>query len=738
MKVFRLVIVGGGPSCTYVLERLAATAPHVREPFGIDIHVFEKSGEFGSGEVHSPKQAPSSFLNRIAGQVGFGADESVEGAGPLLPREKRPTLYEWCRIKFAETGDPAFAVKAESWPQRRVHGLALQEAFQIYASMLRAHKSVRVFLHEAEVIDVCEDTDGFRVVATGVGEQAFRADHVLFLTGHSHSDPRSCNELKPLVDFAERSGATYVPYAYPLEHIPQKATGPGKIVGTSGMGLTALDVILYLTEGRGGRFERDSPSGHLLYAASGLEPCSIVPFGNSGLFTFARPFNAKEKDPPKLEHKPVFLTEAAIERLRQSVGKPIEVAPFGVRRQLDYEHDVHPLVLLEMAIVYYATLLGDDFGEFIELRVRPAYEAFLNGKAGLATAQQAAAMLLGPVDAAVSEAFALIARVLGGRVRAGDAGEGKYAWSVEAAVKRYLFVVFGDMPSSRDTSRWGHSIDAEGNRFSWDLMIRPITAEQCSSSDKYLAALKSFMDRDHLWAIQDNIHNPAKAAADGVWRDLRQVLAHAVDFGGLTADSHRTFLTVYMHHHNRLANGAALEVMEKIRALIDHGLVDASVGPQPKVEPDAVSGRFVVRGLVTGATRQLDTLIDAKVHAFNPEMDCSPLYRNMLRRGLIQKWRNPAHDGSCFEPGGLALSMDFHPIRTNGQAEPRFTFLGPPSEGVMFFQLGAFRPNQNHHVMRDIVRWIEQLWMAVAAHRACDQYADSYAKRAVQTSQINP
>ena len=59
--------------------------------------------------------------------------------------------------------------------------------------------------------------------------------------------------------------------------------------------------------------------------------------------------------------------------------------------------------------------------------------------------------------------------------------------------------------------------------------------------------------------------------------------------------------------------------------------------------------------------------------------------------------------------GGLDLSPDFHPLTASGEADRRLTFLGPPSEGVMFFQLGALRPQQNHHLMQDILTWIEHL-----------------------------
>ncbi len=218
------------------------------------------------------------------------------------------------------------------------------------------------------------------------------------------------------------------------------------------------------------------------------------------------------------------------------------------------------------------------------------------------------------------------------------------------------------------------------------------------------------MTTDHLWAAQDNLTNPAKAAADGVWRDLRPVLGHAVDFGGLNAASHQRFLDTYMRHHNRLANGAALEVMEKILALVDHGIVDVSTGPGAEAHGDEETGRFVVRGPRTGVRREVDVLVDARVHPFDPEADVAPIYSQLLRRGLVRKWRNPGPAGGGFEPGGLDLTAEFHPVRADGTVDRRLTFLGPPSEGVMFFQLGALRPNQNHHVMQDVLCWVREFW----------------------------
>lgn len=721
-----LGIVGCGPTATYALERLSAMAEDLPAGVRLRLHVFERTGEFGAGAVHSRRQTPTSYLNRIVGQVAFAADESVLGSGPLRPRDGRLTLHEWCRAKFAQTKDPLFDLDEEDWPRRYVHGMALSEAFEQYVEQLRAHDRVDVASHGCEVVDVSEAGSGFLLHAAGPGapQAPIRCDRVLFATGHSWQDPARWPEQRAWMDFAARSRAVYVPHAYPLETtVPAGATGPGSVVGCFGMGLTALDVILYLTEGRGGRFDR-AAGGALRYVPSGREPRSVVAFAASGLFTFARPYNAKQRDTARLQHTPTFFTSAAVDRLRRSVGRPVEISQVGLRHQLVFEHHVLPLLLLEMAHVYYDRLLGEEVAAKIAAAVTPSYEQFLEGRVG-GDGEQAVRSLLDPVEAVVEPVARAIDALLTGE---GDAAlPGVADPSLRSALCRFLDVVAGRAQRERIVtaisagafgpgeldglvSPTGHDLLAGRNRFSWARLVRPVPEEACSSPEAYTRALIAFMRRDELWAAQDNVRNPAKAAADGVWRDLRPVIAHAVDFGGLTADSHREFLRTYYRHHNRLANGACLEVMEKIRALVAHGILDVSVGPDPVVETDEQGGRFVVRGSRTGACHAVDVLVDAKVHTFDPEHDVSPLYRNLYRRGLVRRWRNPSPTGAAFEPGGLDLSPGFHPVDAGGNVNHALTFLGPPSEGVMFFQLGALRPEQNHHVMRDILVWLREFW----------------------------
>lgn len=747
-SMFRLGIVGAGPSCTYVVERLAAMTSDLPSGLELRVDIYDKGGRFGAGSVHSTDQPKTSYLNRIVGQVAFAADESVEGAGRLLSPSERPTLHEWCKSKFEETGDPAFDLAPEDWPKRYVHGLALQDCFNRYIEKLREHPSVQIELHDVEVVDLADHGSQLEIVTADEDVEGVLADHVLLVTGHSSNDPRHSPRQRPLVEFAERTEATFIPAAYPMEdHIVGDVATPEKIVACNGMGLTAIDIILYLTEARGGRFETGD-DGRLRYIPSGREPRLIVPFSESGLFTFARPFNGKEKDLDRLQHKGVFLTVDAVDRLRNAVVQPANGRMNG-RRQLDFELHIFPVLLLEMAYVYYKTLLGDEFAACLRQRVSPLYERFLRDGEVPGDGARRPALLLEPVERLIDEAVDVVDKLLHGQIGIGDVRDQSLDWPAEPAFWRHLEVVFGaeitvdirdriaksqKLPGALQgyESPYGHPLLLDAKRFSWEQTIEPISRDHQEGPDSYREAMLDFFDLDHSWAAQGNIDNPAKAAADGVWRDLRPVLAHAVDFGGLTSESHRAFLETYMRHHNRLANGAGLEVMERIRAIAEHGLIDISVGPQASVEPDDDSGRFRIVGERTGAEVLADTLIGGVVHPFDAERDVLPLYPNLLRRGLIRKWSNPS-DGEAYEPGGLDLSPRFHPVRTDGEIDERLTLLGPPSEGVMFFQLGALRPNQDHHVMRDILCWLEE-FQAQLADRSVSHETSLSSKDVVSTS----
>lgn len=723
---YRLAVVGAGPRAVYAMERLSASLDRLDPGAGLEIYLFERSGEFGAGQAHSGSQPRTSYLNRIASQVSFAADESVLDAGPIRAPHHRPTLYEWCRQQYALTGNSDFDLSPTDWPKRYVHGLALQDMLKGFLRDIDADPRARVIMRPFEVVDVLPHNSGF-IVVDSEGAQ-FAVDYVLLLTGHTHHDPDRCAETRVLNEFAHNhKTAAYIHYAYPLDKtLPPLTCGKSQVVGCWGMGLTAIDVILHLTEGRGGRFVSLNNAG-LHYQPSGLEPTSIVAFSHSGLFTFARPENHKETGSQNLEHQGVFFTRHTVDCLRRKIAHRCTEAG-KVRPQLDFDLDVLPVLKLEMSYLHYITLFGTSVKAMFIARVVPAFQSFLENESASPDSFDG----LGTIENIVDDVAAVLSQVLTGKTAIAEAQRSITGWSVLSALEHWIGVVHGaealdqvrvrlqepawinDIAQTW-TSPWRLENDVYANRFCWEKTIAPISPGDCSSGQAYQAAVLDFMDRDLLWATQGNLNNPHKAAADGVWRDLRSVISYVVDDAGLTAASHRTFQRHYLSVHNRLSNGAAALIMEKIRALVGCGLLDVSIGPGAVVERDEARGCFTVNGPHTGTLVCIDTLINARLHPFDPRKDASKLYRSLIARGTARMWSNNSSSGESYVPGGIDLTEEFHPIRRDGSVETRVTVLGPAAEGGKSFLLSALRPSQNHYVMRDILRWLNGFWMHVQA-----------------------
>ena len=672
MNGLRIAIIGGGPWGTYAVERLAALLTANPPEAPVRVLIFERTGHFGAGATHSDQQVWTSYLNRVASQIAFACDESNTAASALLPLLDRPTFVEWAQERYRATGDARFDLKPQDVPRRQLHGIALREMFDRYVGILRGVPGVEVDLYSSEASDISRGEPKIApFLVHREDSDAVPVDHVLLVTGHSaNTMARDGAETILRKHADENPGAAYIPDVYPLGDKLRERTVPAdRSIAVLGMGLTAIDLVLHLTEGRGGSFE-PADGDNLRYLASGREPSRIVMAGPSGMFTSSRPENQKAADSSgrghsALEHKGEFFTAAAIEALRESHGVPAMLS-HGEVRQLDFARHLFPLVVLELSYVYYRALLGEDHAKAVRLAVTPRYEEFLRIPGP--DSEAAIDHLLAPVD----ECF----------VRALDES-----------------TLDGTLPEGRVP-------DIAVHRFRWRRFFDPISSSEAATPEGWRSALIEYMRRDHEAAAQGNLRNPVKAACDGVWRDLRSTFSAALDFGGLTARSHGQFIGLYLRYYNRMSNGTGLVPMRKILALVEAGMVDVSTGPSPVVEP--VPGRpvFSVRGPVTSARTEVDTVVAGRAHGFDAERDRRPLYPNLLRRGLVRRWRNPGTtEDAGYEPGGLDVTKDFHPIGADGTAEPRITVLGAPVEGVSFFQLSAARPYSNSSVLNNIAYW---------------------------------
>jgi hypothetical protein len=321
--VTEIGIVGLGPWGLCVLERVINRV-RALGPDGpqVLVHICEPNTP-GSG-MFDRNEPDYLIMNTPCGEhvLHPSRDESSLRSSDL-------GLYEWvvaqgyrwtgstCAV--TESGTP---ITPHDFLPRRL--LAEYLEWFYLALLHEAPKNIEC-IHQAESVVDIAPVEGEReriVLASG---RVLEVDHVVVTTGHTPN----------LVD-QNGNPSLLGPYTLSskLHLIP-----PGDAVAVEGMGLVALDVIMALTEGRGGSFTSRGDRMH--YAPSGREPV-ISLFSRTGY-----PYCAKSPGNQDVTgtYRPVVCTDHALAPLRDAAGG---------RSSIDMRRDLLPLLLAEMEVRYYA------------------------------------------------------------------------------------------------------------------------------------------------------------------------------------------------------------------------------------------------------------------------------------------------------------------------------------------------------------------------------------------------
>ena len=332
-----IAVVGAGPRAVGWLERFAAARSVASGRPPVVIHLIDPFPA-GPGRIWRHDQSPLLKLNSMVEDVTMFTDDSCTVDGPVAPG---PSLLEWVegvregRIRDAGVDDPG--VRAEltrlrrgDFPTRRLQSRYLDWFLRRAIATLDPEASVT--RHTGEVVAVT--TDGDREAVRLADGTVVRADAVVYALGHTGSEPSG--EAAALAAFAERHGLHYQPPAFTadadLSGIPA-----GETVAVRGMGLAAVDLVVLLTEGRGGRFER-RPDG-LRYRPSGREPRVLIG-SRRGVPYRSKISSTLAGEAPSLR----YLTPEVVARLTRDPGT------------LDFRRDVWPLVERELLHGYYREL----------------------------------------------------------------------------------------------------------------------------------------------------------------------------------------------------------------------------------------------------------------------------------------------------------------------------------------------------------------------------------------------
>ena len=251
-----IVIVGAGPRGVGVLERLVANLPEMLPSRGVHIHVVDPYPP-GAGRLWRTEQSPLMWVNVTSSDITMFTDESVRCDGPVRPG---PPLDEWMASsgEHTDSGHSTYAT-------RRVQGNYLKWFFDRIMADLPADLSISV--HSTRATQLSSGPHGKQLLWLAGQRTPLLVDTTILALGHLDCSPDA--ETRYFMDFAGKHGLGYVPRTYPAD-TDLSMLKPGETVLVRGAGLVFVDLMVLLTEGRGGTYlDRD---GDLHYVPSGSEP----------------------------------------------------------------------------------------------------------------------------------------------------------------------------------------------------------------------------------------------------------------------------------------------------------------------------------------------------------------------------------------------------------------------------------------------------------------------------------
>nr|WP_161501475.1 FAD/NAD(P)-binding domain-containing protein [Rhodopirellula sp. SM50] len=261
----RLAIIGCGPRGLQCLEALSRNLSPAALA-NIEISVYEPCRTLGAGCVYDPRQPHVLRMNFASQHVDFWKTDSGSVTHPST------SLIGWLVDHY-----PAFASNDQYVP-RAIVGEYLNECYAVVEEKLRGARSYEVI--SSRVSGIRKRRSGWEVTS---GDKTKLVDVVVLTTGHEGL--RRSNTLE------QNESARFV---FPVqENLSEQCVLPGSRVLVRGFGLTALDAVLAMTEGRGGSLVQTGRT--VEYRASGREPKTITVYSRTGRPMLAKPTAAIEQ-----------------------------------------------------------------------------------------------------------------------------------------------------------------------------------------------------------------------------------------------------------------------------------------------------------------------------------------------------------------------------------------------------------------------------------------------------------
>ncbi len=229
-QVRRIAIVGAGLSGTSFLSGFVDFLRR-DEIKNVEIHIFEKSDEFGPG-IYTTSFPETCLLNHENDSMGWVApgepDAGVDHYSKYLQTQAEQLVKEHPCLDISILKDP------KGYTPRFVYGKYLQAGFAAI-EVLAKSANIRLFKHQACVKKIQVFGEQAKISWQKNGELQIldKFEKVILTTGH-------CWE-KPLLQNTSQANQFF--QVYPIEPLTNKAVIAGKRVGVIGTGLSGVDGV---------------------------------------------------------------------------------------------------------------------------------------------------------------------------------------------------------------------------------------------------------------------------------------------------------------------------------------------------------------------------------------------------------------------------------------------------------------------------------------------------------------
>ncbi|QYJ68247.1 FAD/NAD(P)-binding protein [Flavobacterium litorale] len=282
--VKKVAIIGCGPRGLSALESLYKFYVSNGTNYKLKIIVFERTGNFGNGQVYDQNQTSYNWLN--LSERGLTIPEREAIVVDDINIDGFPSFQTWA--KYEHTSDKSIDV----FPQRATLGNYLNERFQSIKTVIENNGSIETYT--SLITSLKYSNSKFELISDE--DDSFTADEVVLTIGHQPTyNSAQINKWKNFV--SQNSNLSLITETYPIESTLESIPQDNNEIGLRGFGLAMIDLSRSIAHYFGGHFEIiDEFTQKMKFHPSKNSFYKIFPFSLNGLPMAPKPINKKVDD----------------------------------------------------------------------------------------------------------------------------------------------------------------------------------------------------------------------------------------------------------------------------------------------------------------------------------------------------------------------------------------------------------------------------------------------------------